>query len=79
MPEDDAVGGGALFGQRAEGCAEGAHLVVLEIPGAAVGERVFDCGLELFGVQPEFRGSFALPLPGRGNVAFLRVDNRRQR
>ena len=79
VAEDDAVGRGALFGERAEDCAERAHLVALEIPGAAVGERIVHSGLELFGVQPEFRGSLALPLSGRRNVAFLRVDNGRQR
>ena len=77
VANDDAVGCGALFGKRAEDRAEGAYLVLVEIPGAAVGERIFDGGLEFFGVQPEFCGSFALPLTGRRNVAFLRVDEGR--
>src|SRR3954452_197055 len=79
VPDDDAVGGGALFRERAEDGPKGTYLIAVEIPGAAVGEGVFDSGLELFGVQPELLGSSALPLPGGGNVALLRVDNRRQR
>ena len=79
VPDDDAIGGRALFRQRPEHGAEGADLVLLEVPGAAVGLRVIDRGFELLGVQPQFRRRLALPLARRRNVAGLRPGKGRQR
>ncbi len=72
VAENEAVGGGALLGDGAQGEAEGLDLIAGEIPIAAVGLGIFDGGLEFQFVKAELGGGFRLPLTGGRKVGLRR-------
>jgi hypothetical protein len=65
VAEDDAIGGRAPFRQGAENDAEGADLILVEIPIAAVRQCPVDRGLKLYRVHANLRRGFFLPCAGR--------------
>ena len=76
VAKNDAVGGRALLRQRTERRPERAHLVLLEVPRASVGLRVFNRLLKLGGIHAQFSRRFLLPLSRRRIIrgCFLRCD-----
>ena len=64
VPQNDAVGGGALFGQIAADLTESADLIFVEVPWVGMGDRKIDGFLEFGGVEAEISGGLALPVAG---------------